>query len=175
MVQSAGISLLIAAVIWTTFATAAPAQGGWRQWDIQLRDGKRVVANPLGAPDDGHLSVSVGGFEGHDSTIARSRIDYIAAQPTVGPSREPVSDTAHPPLPNRRSCNDVIVRRDGRRTTGRVTLARVQYSEGVVKQGGTEIDLADVAYIAFASLPRNRCARRSKTAVAQSTHIKRIP
>jgi hypothetical protein len=173
MVQSAGISVLIAAVIWTTFATAAPAQGGWRQWDIQLRDGKRVVANPLGAPDDRHLSVSVGGFDGRDSTIARSRIDYIAAQPTMGPNREPVSDT--PPLSTRRSCNDVIVRRNGRRTTGRVTLARVQYSEGVVKQSGMEIDLADVAYIVFASLPHNPCAWHSKTPVAQPTHIKRIP
>jgi hypothetical protein len=175
MVQSAGISLLIAAVIWATFATAAPAQGGWRQWDIQLRDGKRVVANPLGAPDDTHLSVSVGGFEGHDSTIARSRIDYIAAQTTVGPNREPLNGAALPPVPTRRSCNDLVARRDGRRTTGRVALARIQYSEGVVKQGETVIDLADVAYIKFASLPRNRCAAQSKTAVNQPTHIKRIP
>ena len=175
MVQSAGTRLLVAAVLCATFVRGAAAQGGWRQWDIQLRDGKRVVANPLGAPDDAHISVSVGGFEGHDSTIARSRIDYMAAQTTVDPNRVPVSGTALPPLPTRRSCDDVVVRRDGQRTTGRVTLARIQYSEGIVKQGGAEINLADVAYIKFASLPRNRCAARSKPAVNQPTHIKRIP
>jgi hypothetical protein len=175
MVQSAGTSLLVAAVFCAACVRTAAAQGGWRQWDIQLRDGNRVVANPLGAPDDSHLSVSVGGFEGHDSTIARSRIDYIAAQTTVDPNREPVNGTALPPLPTRRSCNDVVVRRDGHRTAGRVTLARIQYSEGVVKQGGAEINLTDVVYIKFASLPRDRCAAHSKTAVNQPTHIKRIP
>jgi hypothetical protein len=157
MVQSAGISLLVAAVIWAAFATAAEAQGGWRQWDIQLRGGTRVVANPLGAPDDTHLSVSVGGYEGHDSTIVRSRIDFIAAQPMVGSNREALNGASPPPLPTRGSCSDVVVRRDGRRTTGRVTLVHVQYSEGVVKQRGAEIALVDVAYIQFASRSSKGC------------------
>jgi hypothetical protein len=163
MVQSASISLYVAAVIWAAFATAAPAQGGWRQWDIQLRDGTRRVANPLGAPDDTHLSVSVGGFEGRDSAIVRSRIDYIAAQPRVASGGD--NSVAPPPLPPRGSCSDVVVRRDGRRTTGRVTLVHVQYSEGVVRQRGTDIDLADVAYIQFASLSSKRCQRRPPTTV----------
>jgi len=175
MVQSAGISLLIAAVTWAAFATAAPAQGGWRQWDIQLRDGRRIVANPLGAPDDTHLSVSVGGFEGHDSTIVRSRIEYIAAQPMVGSNREALNGTAPAPLLTRGSCSDVVVRRNGRRTTGRVTLVHIQYSEGVVRQRGAKIDLVDVAYIQFTSRSSKHCHAKPSNTRNQPKYIKRIP
>jgi hypothetical protein len=45
----------------------------------------------------------------------------------------------------RRVCEDLIVRRDGRRSTGHVTLTRIMYSEGVVRQRGSDIDLSDVA------------------------------
>lgn len=136
-----------------TLSSRSSAQGGWRQWDIQLRDGSRVEANPLGAPDNMHISRSVGGYEGHDSsTIARSRIDYIAAQASTGP--------ALPPAPTRRVCTDVVVRRDGRKTTGRVTLTRIMYSEGVIRQRGVDIDLKDVAYVKFASSATS-CARHA--------------
>jgi hypothetical protein len=150
MDRSPGVRLLVAAALCAGLASTGSAQGGWRQWDLRLRDGTRVEANPLGAPDDAHLSVSVGGFEGHDRTIPRARIDYIAAQSVVGPGRESIDGVTLPPAPTGRVCEDLIVRRDGRRTSGRVTLEKIVYSEGVVKQGGVDIDLGEIAYIKFA-------------------------
>lgn len=139
-------------------ASSGAAQGGWRQWDIHLRDGRRVEANPLGAPDDDHIAISVGGMVRHDLTFTRSQIDYIAAQVTMGPDREPLVGMSLPPKPTGRACEDLIVYRDGRRTTGRVTFTRIAYSEGVVRQGDDEVDLQDVAYIKFANGARHRCS-----------------
>jgi hypothetical protein len=156
MAHSLGTRLLIAATVCAALSSESSAQGGWRQWDIHLRDGKRVEANPLGAPDTARLSVSVGGYEGHDSTFVRSRIDYIAAQKGAG--------RALPPAPTRRVCEDLVVRRDGRRSTGHVTLTRIMYSEGVVRQRGVDIDLADVAYIKFASPSPKACGRGASAA-----------
>jgi hypothetical protein len=81
-------------------------------------------------------------MQGHDTTIGRTRVAYLAAHPAPG--------TTLPPRPTGRSCDDVVVRLDGRRTTGRVTLARVMYSQGVVRQRGVDVDLRDVAYLVFA-------------------------
>lgn len=148
----------------------AAAQGGWRQWDVYLRDGTRVEANPLGAPDDAHLSISVGGYAGHDRTIPRARIDYLAAQTTVGPAREPTPGAPLPPVPAARPCDDVVVRRDGRRTTGRVTLARVEHSEGLVRQRDADIDLREIAYIRFARRPRTQCDQQTPPARRRSPH-----
>ncbi len=143
-----------------TVASSAAAQGGWRQWDVHLRGGARVEANPLGAPDDSHLAISVGGMEGHDSTIARARVDYIAAQTTVGARREAIPGATLPPAPTARVCEDVIVRRDGRRTSGRVALTRIEYSSGVVSQRGAEIALDEIAYIKFADA--KGCAKKKR-------------
>jgi len=109
---------------------------------VYLRSGIRVEANPLGAPDRGHVSLSVGAYEGKEPAIPRSRIDYIAAQTTVPPGGV---------------CADLVVRRDRRRTSGAVTLGRIIYSEGVIRQRGVEIDLRDVAYIKFARRPGKGC------------------
>ena len=136
----------------------AQAQGGWAQWDILLRDGTRVEANPLGAPDDEHFSISVGGLEGRDVTLLRPLVDYIAAQTTVGSRREPIPGAKLPALPAARACEDVLVRRDGRRTIGHVSFARVIYSAGTVKQRGADVDLTDVAYIRFARKPAKECS-----------------
>jgi hypothetical protein len=141
--------LFVALGFCAALSSRSSAQGGWRQWDIHLRDGRRVEANPLGAPDTTRVSVSVGGYEGHDSTYARSRVDYIAARRSGGQEL--------PPPPMRRACADLIVRRDGRKSTGRVTLTRIMYSEGVVRQRGVDVDLKDVAYIKFASSSRKGC------------------
>jgi len=151
--------VVLAALV--ALAPAARAQGGWAQWDVVLRDSTRVEANPLGAPDDEHFSVSVGGFEGKDVTILRALVDYIAAQTTVGSRREPIPGAKLPALPSARACDDVLVRRDGRRTTGHVTFTRLQYSAGAVRQRGVDIDLDDVAYIRFARKPANDCDRMS--------------
>lgn len=136
--------------------TVLHAQGGWRQWDVYLLDGTRLEANPLGAPDDGHLSLSVGEFERRSPAIPRSRVDYIAARIT-----RPVGevDGSRPEVPAGRVCQDVVVFRDGRRSTGRVTLTRVAWSEGMVRQGGREIDLQEVLFIKFASVRRPSCPK----------------
>ena len=140
-VRHRGCFLLAGALLCAALPGALRAQGGWRQWDVYLRDGTRVEANPLGSPDDAHIAISVGGVTGHDTTIARTRIAYIAAQAPA---------ESLPPAPSGNACADVVVRRDGRRTTGHVTLVRVEYSEGTVVQRGDSIDLREVAYLVFA-------------------------
>lgn len=158
MARFPGVRLVALAAL-VALAPAARAQGGWAQWDIVLRDSTRVEANPLGAPDDEHFSVSVGGFEGKDVTILRALVDYIAAQTTVGSRREPIPGAKLPALPTARACEDVLVRRDGHRSTGHVTFTRLQYSAGAVRQRGVDIDLEDVAYIRFARKPARDCGR----------------
>jgi hypothetical protein len=141
MARCRGVRLLLVAALGAAFGARAEAQGGWRQWDVHLRDGTRIEANPLGAPDDSRVSHSVGAYEGHEPAIPRERIDYLAARLT--------GERPAPPTASVRE--DLIVYRDGRRTKGRVTLGRIIYSEGVVRQRGKTIDLEDVAYIKFAA------------------------
>ena len=133
---------VLSAALCAGLAEASPAQGGWRQWEIRLRDGRRLEANPLGAPDDGHLSFSVAAYEGRERRIARSLVHVIAALP--------LPDSL-PAAPVVALCEDAIVRRDGTTTVGRITLARVRWSEGVVAQRGDSVDLRDVAYLVFAA------------------------
>jgi len=158
MARFPGVRLLAAMASLVALAHTAHAQGGWSQWNVLLRDGTHVEANPLGAPDDTHFSVSVGGFEGLDVTILRSLVDYIAAQTTVGSRHEPIPGAKLPALPPARACEDVLVRRDGRRTIGHVTFTRVMYSSGTVRQRGVDIDLDDVAYIRFARKSLGDCS-----------------
>jgi len=157
MARSLGVELFAAVALCAAVPLPVAAQGGWRAWDLYLRDGTRVEANPFGAPDDAHLAISVGGMEGHDKTIARRRIALIAAPTTVGPRREPIPGETLPPRPTGRACEDVIVRRDGRKTTGHVSLTRVRYSAGVVTQRGVEVALDSIAYIKFADLKATQC------------------
>ena len=151
------IALLLLA---TTFCCAgsveaSPAQGGWRQWDVRLRDGRRLEANPLGAPDDGHLSLSVGGYERREHRIARGLVQIVAARPLPGESL--------PAAPARALCEDAIILRDGTTTIGRITLAGVRWSGGVVTQRGDTVYLRDVAYLVFAaqSSARANCRREA--------------
>ncbi len=134
------------------------AQGGWSAWDLFLRNGTRIEAHTLGAPDDKRLAISVGGMEGHDSTIARGRIALVAAQTTVGSRREATGDTL-PPRPTGRACKDVIVLRNGKKTTGHVSLTRIRYSAGVVTQRGIEVNMDSIAYIQFADPKAAGCRR----------------
>jgi hypothetical protein len=146
-------------------AEADPAQGGWRQWDVRLRDGTRLEANPLGAPNDGHLSLSVGAYDRREHRIARSLVQVVAAQPLPGESL--------PALPTVALCEDAIVRRDGTTTIGRITLARVRWSEGVVAQRGDTVDLRDVAYLVFATRSSRsaNCRRAAPRHEPDLTHL----
>lgn len=148
MARSPGVRHAAVALLLLAPATLA-AQGGWRQWDVILLDGTHLVANPLGAPDDNLLSLSVGGFERRSPAISRSQVDYIAA-------RNKGTTQAARPAPGR-VCQDLVVFRDGRRTAGRVTLSRVAWSAGVIRQGDREIELEEVSYIKFASVKRPSC------------------
>jgi hypothetical protein len=159
MARSPGVELIAAIALCLALPLPLAAQGGWRAWDLYLRDGSRIEANPLGAPDDAHLAISVGGMEGHDTTIARKRITLIAAQTTVGPRREPVPGAALPAQPSGRTCEDMIVFLDGQKRSGRVLLTRIRYSEGVVTQRGVEVKLDSIAYIKFADSSAAACRR----------------
>ena len=162
MVRFPGAEVFVAISLCVVLPVGAAAQGGWRQWDLYLRDGSRIEANPLGAPDDTHLAISVGGMEHHDKTIARRRIALVAAQTTVGSRREPIPGDTLPTRPTGRTCDDLVVRRDGRNTTGRVSLTRIQYSAGVVTQRGVEISLDSIAYIKFADQTTSKCKARKR-------------
>lgn len=134
---------LVTATLCAGLASASSAQGGWRQWDVRLHDGRRLEGNPLGAPDDRHLSLSVAAYEGREHRIARGLVHVVAARPLPG--------EALPAVPAVALGEDAIVLRDGTTTFGRITLARVRWSEGIVAQRGDTVDLRDVAYLVFAA------------------------
>lgn len=157
MARSPGVRLALATAL-ALAPGAARAQGGWRQWDVVLRDGTRLEANPLGAVGEDRFSLSAGGHGKREGSLARSRIDYLAAPATVGPRREPIPGVTLPPPPRGRVCRDLVVRWDGRRTSGRVSVAGVAWSAGVIRQRGVAIDLADVAYLKFADRSSPACA-----------------
>ena len=141
--KSIALALVTVAFCCAEHVEATPLQGGWRQWEVRLRDGSRLEANPLGAPDDAHLSLSVGAYERREHRVARAAVRVVAALPAPGDSL--------PALPDFALCDDVIVRRDGTTTIGRITLARVRWSEGIVTQRRDTVDLRDVAYLILAA------------------------
>ena len=154
------IFVVIAALCAGSLAPRAAAQGGWRQWDIRLTDGRHREANPLGALDDEHVRFYMGEGTSADSTIRRAHIDYIAA--IHGPlALRDAGVREMPPAPTGRVEQDVVVRLDGRRTVGRVTLKNIHFSEGVIEQNGAEINLKEVAYIKFAH-PRRSARPRHR-------------
>ena len=164
MARYPGVELIAAISLWEALSLPLASQGGWRAWDLYLRDGSRVEANPLGAPNDAHLAISVGGMERNDLTIARKRIALLAAQTTVGTRREPIPGATLPARPSGRTCADMIVFLDGHKTTGRVSLTRIRYSEGVVTQRGVEVKLDSIAYIKFADSSATACRQKARVA-----------
>ena len=124
-------SLLSAAI----FAPSGHAQGGWRQWDIHMRDGSTLEANPLGMRN-GRLTRSMSEKE---IGIERDKILYIAAGRRELPS-----------LPKEKLKKDLIVMLDGTRTSGAVTFEEIKFSEGTLRQNGKQMTLENVAYILFA-------------------------
>jgi hypothetical protein len=115
------------------------AQGGWRQWNIFLRDGSKIVASPLAVNEKGHITYSMG-----NAPVERSKISYIAA-----------SAGDLPPAPDGKYDKDLVVKTDGTRSFGSVTFGNVKFSEGKILQNKKEIDLKDVAYIKFGKPKRS--------------------
>jgi len=79
MARSLGVELLAAISLCAAVPLPLAAQGGWRSWDLVMRDGTRIEADPLAAPDDAHLAISVGG-SGHKSLKVGRRLSE-----TMGP------------------------------------------------------------------------------------------
>ena len=129
-------ALLITAV----FAISAQAQGGWRQWEIHMRDGSTLEANPLGMRD-GRLTRSM---SENEIGSEREKIAYIAA------GRREL-----PPLLKGKFKKDLIVMLDGTRSSGKITFKEIKFSEGTITQNGKDMTLKNVAYIFFAE-PRKK-------------------
>lgn len=114
---------------------SASAQGGWRQWNIYLIDGTKLLATPLGMNEKGRFTHHMGDKEGID----RSKISYIA-----------IIANDLPPAPTEKIKQDLVVLLDGTKSFGAVTFRDLQFSEGTVLQNGKEISTKNIAYIKFA-------------------------
>jgi hypothetical protein len=116
------------------------AQGGWRQWNIYLVDGTRLLATPLGINEQGRFTH----FMGDKTGTERSKISYIAI----------IADGL-PPAPAEKIKQDLILFRDGTRSLGAITFKELKFSEGTLVQNGKEISTENIAYIKFAP-PKKR-------------------
>jgi hypothetical protein len=126
--------MIPAAFVLLICGAGAYGQGGWRQWNVYLRDGTSIMASPLALNETGELTYSM-----RNVPIERSKISYIAI----------VADNL-PALPAGISSRDVVVKTNGSLSVGAVRFLEVKFSEGKIRQNGKTIDLKDVAYIKFA-------------------------
>jgi len=133
-------TILLLSFIGAIASITAAAQGGWRQWDLHLRDGSTVQANPLGLRD----SRFTRSMSKDERGIDRAKISYISA----------VANSL-PPIPTADVKKDLVVQMDGKRTQGTVTFKEIRFSEGTIVQNGKEMTLENVAYIVFAK-PRKK-------------------
>jgi hypothetical protein len=122
-------------VAFTVLASSVPAQGGWRQWTLFMRDGTQLEGNPLGVNESGQFTRGVGAKEGID----RSKVSYMS-----------VSRVVLPPLPPGDPTQDMVVLVDGTHTLGPVKFRDFIFSDGTVLQNGKEISTSNIAYIKFA-------------------------
>lgn len=120
------------------FVTSASAQGGWRQWNIYLIDGTKLFATPLGINEQGRFTHYMGDKKGTE----RSKISYIEI---VVRDQTPL-----PPRPTEKIKQDLIVFRDGTKSSGAITFKDLAFSEGTLIQNGKEISTEKIAYIMFA-------------------------
>ena len=125
------------------------AQGGWRQWNVYLRDGSQVEANPLQMRADGRFTRSM---DPKDPGIERSKISYLA-----------IARTTLPPAPDGDFEKDLVVMLDGTRTFGAVTFRNLKFSEGTILQNGKEMTLEKVAYIKFAHPQKKKSNPKRRT------------
>jgi hypothetical protein len=137
--------LLLALFVIAISAAEAAAQGGWRQWDIYLVDGSRLLGTPLGMNEKGRFTHAMGDEEG----IERSKISYLA-----------IIARDLPPVPEGNFKQDLLVMRDGSRTFGTVRFVELKFSDGSILQNGKNISLENVAYIKFARPKTRRTSKR---------------
>jgi len=123
----------------------ASAQGGWRQWNVFMRDGTRIEANPLGMNEAGQFTRGMGKEPG----IERSQISYLS-----------ISRTELPPLPGGVFDQDLVVQVDGTRSLGAVAFRGLKFSEGTVLQNGKEISTEKIAYIKFAAPKKKKVFKK---------------
>lgn len=134
------LNSLLALSVVCFFQLEASAQGGWRQWNVYLRDGAQLEANPLGMNSAGRFTR---GMDPKDPGIERSKISYLA-----------LARTTLPPAPEGEFDKDLVVLLDGTRTLGAVTFRDFKFSEGTILQNGKEISTENIAYIKFAQLKK---------------------
>ncbi|HVQ55184.1 MAG TPA: hypothetical protein VMS29_00385 [Pyrinomonadaceae bacterium] len=120
-------------------SSSATAQGGWRQWDIYLVDGTKLLGTPLGINEKGRFTQAMGDKDGID----RSKISYLA-----------IIERDLPPAPEGLVKQDLVVLRDGTKSFGPVSFRDIRFSEGTVLQNGKEIGTEKIAYIKFANPKR---------------------
>src|SRR6476659_4834358 len=128
------LTSLFAAFALVFCVSGVSAQGGWRQWEIHMRDGTMITASPLAVNEKGQIAYSMGNVP-----LERSKISYIAA-----------FGRDLPPAPEGEVKKDLVVMLDGTRTLGAVTFREVKFSEGTFLQNGKKKTLEKVAYIKFA-------------------------
>ena len=134
--------LCTSALLFATFgvlSSSASAQGGWRQWDIYLVDGSKLLGTPLAINEKGIFTHAMGDKEG----IERSKISYLA-----------IIERDLPPAPEAPVKQDLVVLRDGTKSFGAVTFRDFKFSEGTILQSGKEISTENIAYIKFAKPKR---------------------
>jgi hypothetical protein len=137
-----GLAMLVIGLVFCI--TETRGQGGWQQWEINMRDGTRLTASPLSVNEKGQIGFSMG-----NEPVERSKISYIA--PSI---------KGLPPLPAEKFDRDLVVRRDGTRTFGAITFGNVKFSAGKILQNGNETDLQDVAYLIFASQKKKKPTKK---------------
>ncbi len=143
------LPMLFAVSLICLSASQVKAQGGWEAWNIRLKDGQTLFASPLVSADEKTVIYTIGSqYRHHDSIagafqIEREKIDYIASnRKNVLPKK----------LPEGRAVEDVIVLRNGKKISGKITQIRSQSLwETILVIDGKIFDLNKIAVIKFAA------------------------
>ncbi len=135
MISSSRLVLVSVALALTLLSSQMSAQGGWRQWEINLVDGTSVEASPLQLRKDGRFTRSM---DPKEAGFDRSKIDYFAA-----------NTKQLPPAPTGKYKQDLVVMLDGKRSLGMVNFKSLKFSEGTIVQNGKQMNLENIAYIKF--------------------------
>ena len=142
-------TIVLAFGIMTFWNSDIVAQGGWRGWDIHMKDGTVLEANPLGMNEAGRFTR---GMDPKQTGIERSKVSYLA-----------IGRRQLPPLPDGDLKKDMVVLEDGTQTFGLVTFRDLKFSEGTVIQNGKEISTEKIIYIRFAQPKKKTTKQKSES------------